>query len=177
MIHYNLVLVFISILIAILHSYVGFDLASRIVVTQVKRTRFLLLALGGLALGIGIWSMHFVGMFALIMPGMKVWYSIDLVSLSFAVAAVNSGLSLYLFTRPTFKRHARILGALTMAIAIVGMHYTAMYSTRMPAIIHWNYLWIATSVLVAFLAALKALDLSYRLNANYIKWTDLASDK
>lgn len=164
--HWNWTLVLLSILIAILHSCVAFDLASRVVLAR-GRARILLVLVGGLALGIGIWSMHFVGMAALEMPGMQVFYSIPIVILSFAVAGSNSGLSLYLFTRRRLTVPTQIAGAAAMAVAISGMHYIAMYAMRMQATIRWSAPLVALSIGVAFVASLKALTLARRIRDAY----------
>ena len=167
-------LVMASVLLAILHSYVGFDVASRIVLTR-GRARAALIVVGGMVLAIGIWSMHFVGMFAMEMEGMAVTYGLSVVLCSFAVAAINSVLSLYLFTRPSWTFHARLWGAAVMAVGIAGMHYVAMYSMRMAATIRWNPSLVAASVLVALIASFGALSLAQTTNQNYAAWLESPS--
>ena len=56
-----------SVLIASLASYVALDLAKR-VRTQERRVALAWWAVGSLAMGTGIWSMHFVGMLAYSLP-------------------------------------------------------------------------------------------------------------
>jgi signal transduction histidine kinase len=126
-------------------------------------------------LAIGIWSMHFVGMFAMEMEGMDVTYGLSLVICSFAIAAINSVLSLYLFTRPSWTRHALIWGAAVMAIAIAGMHYVAMYSMRMAATIRWRPSLLVASVLVALIVSFGALSLAHATNRNYAEWLESPS--
>jgi CheY-like chemotaxis protein len=78
------VLVVLSAVIAVWASYDALQLASRVSVAR-ARARPIWLIAGSLAMGIGIWSMHFVGMLALRLP-VRIDYSIPYVALSLAVA-------------------------------------------------------------------------------------------
>jgi len=64
---YSPVIVVLSVLIAILASYTALDLAGRITLAD-GRERPAWVAGGAVAMGVGIWSMHFVGMLALHLP-------------------------------------------------------------------------------------------------------------
>src|SRR5258706_3955598 len=64
---YDYRLVALSVVIAVMASYAALDLAGR--VTYAKgRTRTVWLGGGATAMGIGIWSMHYVGMLAFRLP-------------------------------------------------------------------------------------------------------------
>src|SRR5258706_1356503 len=69
---YNLALVVLSVVVATLGGYVAVEIAQRIRTSGIRR-RILWTCLGVLAMGLGIWSMHFVGMLALTLP-IPVWY-------------------------------------------------------------------------------------------------------
>jgi NO-binding membrane sensor protein with MHYT domain len=59
---YNLSLVVLSLAIAVFASYIALDLAGRVKPTlSAKRARPLWLLGGAIAMGTGIWAMHFVG--------------------------------------------------------------------------------------------------------------------
>jgi hypothetical protein len=64
---YNRALVALSVVIAILSSYAALDLAGRVTSTR-GRARYLWLSGGATAMGIGIWSMHYLGMLAFELP-------------------------------------------------------------------------------------------------------------
>jgi NO-binding membrane sensor protein with MHYT domain len=68
--NYNLGLVAISLIVATLASFTAIDLADRISILAYARARHIWLAAGALAMGVGIWSMHFIGMlsFSLSIP-------------------------------------------------------------------------------------------------------------
>jgi len=92
---YDLKLVGLSVATAILASYTALDLAGRLTVAQVTHkwvSRFWLLG-GAIAMGMGIWSMHFVGILAyhLTVPAT---YNISLVLASMLVAIVAAGVAL-----------------------------------------------------------------------------------
>src|SRR5258707_11022530 len=63
--YYNYPLVALSYLIAVLASYVALDLAGRL---RAEPHKLYWLLGGAFAMGAGIWSMHFIGMLAFIMP-------------------------------------------------------------------------------------------------------------
>src|ERR687884_2388099 len=90
---YNPVLVALSVVIAVAASYAALDLAGRVTAAR-GRERLAWLAGGSIALGAGIWSMHFVGMLAFRLPT-PVTYDVWLLALSVLVAIVASALALF----------------------------------------------------------------------------------
>jgi PAS domain S-box-containing protein len=160
--HFTPSLVFLSVVIAIFASYLALNLAHS--VTHAKgRAQLLWLACGSLAMGFGIWSMHFVGMLAFEMPGMQMAYDIPLMALSVVVAIGGSALALYVVSRPNVSLRSVGSGGIAMAAAISGMHYIGMFSMRMQAHIVWSISWIITSILIALVASYAALMICIRL--------------
>ena len=155
-------LVLLSFLVAIFAAFVALELVAS-VSKAVGFARVLWLTCGAFAMGVGIWSMHFIGMLALEMPGMAMSYDIVLMVLSIFVAVAASGLGLYVMSRPSVPVAGIIASASAMAIAIAGMHYIGMYSMRMPARIEWNYFLVALSVVIALIASLAAVLVAIRL--------------
>jgi NO-binding membrane sensor protein with MHYT domain len=88
-------LVVLSITIAIIASFTALSLASRIRASS-DRTRLVWLSAAAVALGGGIWSMHFVAMLAFSMPGMRISYDLapTLASLGLAVGFTGAGLAI-----------------------------------------------------------------------------------
>src|SRR4030088_1685997 len=90
--HYDLGLVTISVVIAILASYAGLLFAGH--VTSVSgRPQLSWLIEGAVVMGLGIWSMHFVGMLAFQLP-VPIGYGLNLIVVSVAVAIAASLLAL-----------------------------------------------------------------------------------
>jgi PAS domain S-box-containing protein len=155
------ILVTLSILIAILASYTALDLARQISASD-GASRRLWLAGGALVMGIGIWSMHFVGMLAFRLP-IPVAYDgpVTLVSLLVAIAA--SALALGLAARGQMSRASWLVGGVIMGCGIAAMHYIGMMAMRMAATMRHDPLWVAISVVIAVAASLAALQLAFRL--------------
>ena len=65
--YYDYRLVAVSIAMAMLSAYAALDLSGRMTVAR-GRARFVWLCAGAFAMGIGIWSMHYVGMEAFRLP-------------------------------------------------------------------------------------------------------------
>jgi len=159
---FNMMWVILSVVVAIFASYVALNLAQNVTQTTGK-TRAGWLACGALAMGIGIWSMHFIGMLAFEMPGMEMAYDVPLMALSVLVAIVASALALFIVSRPSVPVGSIIFGGVAMAAAISGMHYIGMASMRMAATIEWNMYLVALSVLIAMVASFSALYILSRL--------------
>jgi PAS domain S-box-containing protein len=157
---YNPALVAFSILIAVLASYTALALASRV---HVSRGRFRLAWLvgGSVAMGIGIWSMHFVGMLAHRLP-VPVTYDVPLWLLSMAVAVGASALGLWLSGRRALSRPALAGAGVLMGVAIAGMHYVGMAAMRIPGRITYEPRLVVASVTIAIVAAAVAIGLFLR---------------
>src|SRR3954470_21239715 len=98
---YDLRIVAVSILIAIVAAHVALDLAGRVTASQ-GRARFLWLTGGAMSMGIGIWSMHFVGMLAFSLP-IAVTYYIPTVILSLVAAILASLVALFVVSGPVMN--------------------------------------------------------------------------
>ena len=66
--HYDLPLVLLSLLIAVIASYVALDLAGRVTTAPTGRGRGAWFCGGSIVMGLGIWAMHYVGMAAFKLP-------------------------------------------------------------------------------------------------------------
>jgi diguanylate cyclase (GGDEF)-like protein len=157
-------IVVVSILVAMLASYTALDMANRIAINRNTAARWWL-AGGSLAMGIGIWSMHFIGMLAFRLPialGYDVWLSL----LSLLVAMLVSAFALWQVSLPELSLRRLLLGALAMGIGIAAMHYTGMASMRMSPGVIYDPRWFALSLLIAVSAAGAALWIAFKLRQN-----------
>ena len=158
---YNLPLVSLSVFIAMLASYTALDLAGRITATKGK-IQAVWLSGGALAMGLGIWSMHFIGMLAFRLP-FAVEYDFKTVVISVLPAVVVSGLALFLVSREDFGYVQLIGGGLLMGTGIASMHYIGMAAMRSAATIDYNLQVVALSVLIAIAVSFVGLFLSFQL--------------
>jgi two-component system sensor histidine kinase/response regulator len=156
---YDLRLVVLSIFIAICASYTALDLAGRVTATRNKGQAAWLLG-GAVAMGTGIWSMHYTGMLAYHLP-IPVYYHIPTVILSLLAAIVSSFIALFVVSRPRVGMAHVIVGSLLIATGICSMHYTGMAAMRLSAMHHWDMMLIVMSVLIALIVALAALGLTF----------------
>ncbi len=123
--HHDPTLVLLSFVIAVLASYTTLDLTNSLVLTR-GRAQLAWLAAGALAMGTGIWAMHFTGMLAFHLEGRQISYELKLLTASIAIAIAASMLALFIFTRSTLTRRTLFIAGLAMGAAISGMHYTGM---------------------------------------------------
>jgi PAS domain S-box-containing protein len=151
-------LMVLSVLIAMAASYTALDLANRVRASS-GWARHAWLATAAVAMGGGIWAMHFVAMLAFSMPGMEVSYNPGLTLLSLVVPIVATGFSFVVVSRRR-PRPMLLAGGLIMGLGIVAMHYLGMAAMMMEADLRYDRLWVAVSVLIALGAATTALWLS-----------------
>ncbi len=163
--HHDPTLVLLSFVIAVLASYTTLDLTNSLVLTR-GRAQLAWLAAGALAMGTGIWAMHFTGMLAFHLEGRQISYELKLLTASIAIAIAASMLALFIFTRSTLTRRTLFIAGLAMGAAISGMHYTGMAALRASATILWNPWLVATSIGIAVAAAFVALNLAGRVRAS-----------
>lgn len=90
------------------------------------------LLIGGVGAGIGVAAMHYMGMAALLFPG-EVEYTTVVVALSVVIAVVAATAALW-FTLRVKGARATVGASLVMAIAISGMHYTAMTAVTVQSV-------------------------------------------
>jgi PAS domain S-box-containing protein len=155
---YSPQLVLLSIVVACVASYAALHLAANVAST---RARVGWLVSGATAMGIGIWSMHFIAMLAYRLP-VRVGYDVPLVALSLLIAIVASFIGLDLASRDRPSSGRLLLTGPIMGIAIAGMHYTGMASIRAAASQHYDWRLVLLSIVVAVAASYAALTLFLR---------------
>ena len=161
---YNVMLVALSIAIAMSAAYTALDIAARVTVAK-GRAQAIWLCCGAVAMGVGIWAMHFIGMLAFRLP-FTVEYDFKTVAVSVLPPIVASGLALFLVSRETLGWPRLTVGSLCMGSGIVSMHYTGMAAMRMPVTMQYDRLTVIGSVVIAIAVSFVGLFLVYRLRAD-----------
>ncbi|WP_258171468.1 response regulator [Paenibacillus sp. R14(2021)] len=154
---YDSVLVIFSYLVAVVASYTVLDLAGRISTSR-GRNRWLWLLFGAVAMGMGIWSMHFVGMLALSFT-VPVAYNLWLVFISVLVAIAASFAALHIVGGSRFGLRQLLSGGFLLAAGISAMHYIGMAAMQVD--ITYDPLYFALSIVIAIAASNAALWLSF----------------
>ncbi|WP_137188924.1 putative bifunctional diguanylate cyclase/phosphodiesterase [Stenotrophomonas rhizophila] len=158
---YSQSLVVFSLLVAILASYTALDMAGRLASTQGRVARWWL-AGGAAAMGLGIWSMHFIGMLAFHLP-IPVGYDLGITLFSLAVSVGASAYALWLVSRPALPWTRLCAGAVLMGLGIAAMHYLGMAALQMQPGIEYDPFWFTLSLVIAVVAAGAALWIAFRL--------------
>jgi PAS domain S-box-containing protein len=156
---YNYGLVALSVLIAIFASYAALDLAGRVTAAR-GWTRAVWLLGGAGAMGTGIWSMHYIGMLAFILP-IPVAYHWPTVLLSLFAAILASVIALFVGSRQKMGAFPALAGSVLMGGGIAGMHYIGMAAMRLSAVCHFNSFLVVLSVVFAVLISLAALRITF----------------
>ncbi len=156
---YDYRLVTLSVLIAVFASYAALDLAGRVTSAN-GRVRLLWLSGGAFAMGIGIWSMHYIGMLALRLP-IPVQYDWPTVLLSLLAAILASSIALFVVSRQKMGLVRALVGSLFMGGGIAAMHYTGMAAMRLPAMCHYSPGLVTLSVVLAIVISFVALLLTF----------------
>ena len=157
---YNPYLVALSILVAVFAAYTALDLGGRVKGAQ-GGTRRVWLWAAAIAMGGGIWSMHFIGMLAFTLP-MTMSYDVGLTILSLLVAIVVTSGGFYVISYSNGSPLYLILGGIFMGLGIIAMHYTGMAAMQGNVEISYDPLLVALSVVIAIGAATIALWLAFR---------------
>jgi diguanylate cyclase (GGDEF)-like protein len=158
---YNHWVVALSFLIASYASFVALDLAQRVRTTDHTIARAWWVG-GSLALGTGIWSMHFVGMLAATLP-FEVGYGYAVTALSWVAAVLVSGVALHTASLATLNLARLGRGALSMGAGICAMHYLGMASLELTPGIQWDWLLVLASAAIAVVASAVALVIFFAL--------------
>src|SRR6202140_4964541 len=125
---HNPYLVTLSILVASLASYTALDLSGHVEAARGFARRVWLVA-AAITMGGGIWSMHFVGMLAFIMPT-PMSYDIGLTMLSLVVAMFVTGGGFYVISRRSGSPLHLVLSGIFKGAGFGGLPPTGMASTR-----------------------------------------------
>lgn len=157
---YDPVLVALSFAFAVIGSFVALTAASRLNPGN-GRPSLINLATIGIALGgVGVWSMHFIGMLALNMDvGSSYSMAETLASLIVVVVATSLTVA-YAAKSPDNLPRLAIAGSL-LGMSVVGMHYLGMFGLKFNGYIRWDYGIVALSMAIAIVAATAALWLAF----------------
>ena len=157
---YNSHLVALSILVAAFASYTALDLGGRVAATRGVAPRVWLVA-AAIAMGGGIWSMHFIAMLAFNIP-IPMSYDIGLTTLSLVVAIFVTGAGFYFINRQSAPPLSLVFSGIFMGLGIAAMHYIGMAAMREHAEISYDFLFVALSLVIAIGASTAALWLAFR---------------
>ncbi|MGH8672085.1 MAG: MHYT domain-containing protein [Burkholderiales bacterium] len=161
---YNLWLVALSVFVAMLASYTALSLASRVTAARERRDALVWRTGGAVSMGLGIWSMHFIGMLAFRLP-IPMAYDTKVTLVSMLIAVLVSDFALSNVSHSNLSVGRLLRAGLLMGIGIAAMHYTGMAAMEMvPRPTYDPWLFVA-SVGIAITASTAALWIAFHLRS------------
>jgi len=157
---YQIPFVALSYVIALIGSFVALTSARGIVEPNGKVNLGRALSTGVALGGVGVWSMHFIGMLALrLNVGMAYSMVETLASLGAAIVASSIALA-YVAKAPEDFKRILVAGTL-LGLGVAAMHYLGMSGMRFGGFIRWSFVPVGISIAIAIVAATAALWLAF----------------
>ncbi len=153
--HHGTVFLILAYGVAVLAGWTALDLFQRLKGRE-GRDRAPWLGAAALAMGGGIWSMHFIAMLGFD-PGAPVSYDPGLTLLSFLMAVAGTAGAFFAASREALGPGRIPLAGAAMGLAIAAMHYVGMAAMRTAATVGWRVELVVASVLIAVAASITAL--------------------
>jgi NO-binding membrane sensor protein with MHYT domain len=151
----------LSVIVAILVSYTALRLTERVSGAE-RRAGRLWAIWGAVSMGIGIWSMHFIGMLAFSVP-ITLRYNLPINLASLFIGMLTSLFALSISSRRDLSWRRLAVSSVLMGAGICGMHYTGMAAIQIVPGITYDPLLVATSIAIAVTASFVALWLFFQL--------------
>jgi diguanylate cyclase (GGDEF)-like protein/PAS domain S-box-containing protein len=158
---YDYRLVTLSVVFSVLAAHAAFDLAGRVKAAR-DWTRLVWLGAGAVAMGLGVWSMHYVGMLAFSLR-IPVLYHYPTVVFSLIAAIAASAVALFTISREEMNAKTWVVGSVMMGGGIVAMHFIGMAAMRMSALTEYDRSTLALAVVWAIAGSLIALRLAFQV--------------
>ncbi|MEB0772710.1 putative bifunctional diguanylate cyclase/phosphodiesterase [Citrobacter portucalensis] len=159
------VLIGISFVVAFIASFIALDSAGKVAISNRRESTFWRLS-GGATLGMGIWSMHFIGMLAMKMS-MPINYYFSLTAFSFFIALISATLAINIaISGNTLSTKRLVVATGILSAGVVTMHYVGMYAIIEHVAILWSHSLILLSVMIAIVASGVGLWLAFHLRQN-----------
>ncbi len=153
---YSIPLVTLSIVISIIASFTAFGISERAFSASNKTIETLWNLFGAVAMGLGIWAMHFVGMLALSLP-VQITYDAKFTLLSVLPAIGACGAVFWLLNHDhqSCSRNRLLFGGLLLGAGIGLMHYMGMAAMRLNAnMMHGTILFYLSLIIAVILATI-----------------------
>lgn len=162
---FDLGLTVLSYITAVAGSFAALVCASRIRSIDAGHMRTGYIVLAAIALGgVGVWSMHFIGMQAQRFPfDLRFGYIPTVLSL--LIAIICSGFAFWYVARSSFSTVNCAGGGFILGIGVVAMHYMGVFAMNVPATINWSSGLVVLSILIAIAAASAALWLAFNIES------------
>ncbi|MFN7122495.1 MAG: MHYT domain-containing protein [Hydrogenophaga sp.] len=153
-------LVALSFAFAVIGSFVALTAAGRVNQRGGRQSLSNIVTVGVALGGIGVWSMHFIGMLALDMDVGSSYSMVDtFVSLLVVIVATSWTVSFAAKSPDNLPR--LITAGVLLGMSVVVMHYLGMFGLKINGYIRWDYGVVVLSIVIAIVAATAALWLAF----------------
>ncbi len=160
---HDMAVVFASYVVSVLGSYAGLYHAQYMVGRNGKLNWSMVIGAAVALGGIGIWTMHFLGMMGYRLP-LPMVYDGTLTAVSLLAAVVIAGIALVLTNRGgKFSRGGWAIGSLLAGLGVCVMHYMGMFAMTLRADMRLDMARVGLSIAIAVIAAAAALWLAYHV--------------
>jgi NO-binding membrane sensor protein with MHYT domain len=109
------------------------------------------------AVGIGIWTMHFIAMIGFAVSGSAVRYDAPLTVASLLVSIAVVGFGVFVVAYVRSRTAALALGGPIMGVGVAAMHYLGMSAMHLSGSVRYDNGTVLVSVVIAVVAATVAL--------------------
>jgi PAS domain S-box-containing protein len=157
-------LIALSVAVAVFSSTMGLQAAIQAGRMPTRAMRHLTLLAGALALGGGVWAMHFIGMLSFqLCTAVRFQPQFTLLSMLPSLGA--SWVALDLLSRERVSRGQLWLGGVLVGSGIGAMHYLGMAAMQMAAVLRYDPIMFGVSIAVAVSLAVLALWVRFGIQA------------
>ncbi|MES2626833.1 MAG: MHYT domain-containing protein [Pseudomonadota bacterium] len=171
---YEPLIVILSIVIAIFASTMALQMNPECNLYIHFKRRHISAAIGALALGSGVWSMHFIGMLAFHLHT-PVEYNWALTAFSMLPSIGASWVALRLIAKGNISSKELLQGGILVGCGIGAMHYVGMTAMQMGPELHYDPWYFTLSIFVAVGLSMFALWIRYGIrkvfNLNLSDWS------
>lgn len=158
-------LVALSITLAWFGSYVALVIAQQVDDARTRPEKIGWILSGAMAMGGGIWSMHFLGMIAYTMP-VEIEYHLGLTALSIIPGILAGLVTVLIIAQNHISWRYTLPGAILVGGSIGVMHFSGMAAMQMEASMAYDPFLFAASIVVAVALAYIALTSHVQLSKN-----------
>ncbi|MFD3522940.1 MHYT domain-containing protein [Streptomyces sp. NPDC058653] len=154
---YGLITPVAAFLMACLGGAMGLRCAIRSLHTPERGRKTGWLALAAIAIGSGVWTMHFIAMTGFSVAETPVTYDRATTFASLGLAVVMVGVGLFIVGYRGATTMALVTGGTVTGLGIASMHYLGMAGMRLRGSLEYDTLTVGGSVVIAVVAATTAL--------------------
>lgn len=108
------------------------------------------------ALGAGIWTMHFIAMLGFAVAGTDIRYAVLPTVTSLMVAILVTGVGTFIVGYGSARGPSLLAGGVVTGLGVIAMHYLGMYGLELDGTVRYDTSLVALSVLIAIGAATAA---------------------